>query len=80
VPERPWVYRHQRYSQSPGLATHMDGARLFNASVATGLESAELARGYDSCWIDFTKGLGGFAGAVLCGSTAFIDQAWRIAQ
>jgi threonine aldolase len=63
-----------------GLATHMDGARIFNASVATGVTPADYANGYDSCWIDFTKGLGGFAGAVLAGSDAFINEAWRIAQ
>jgi len=67
-------------SKSFGLATHMDGARLFNACVATGLSPAEVVQGYDSCWIDFTKGLGGFAGAVLCGSRSFVNSAWRIAQ
>jgi threonine aldolase len=63
-----------------GLATHMDGARLFNASVATGVTAADYANDYDSCWIDFTKGLGGFAGAVLAGSDDFINEAWRFAQ
>ena len=63
-----------------GMATHMDGARLMNAVVAAGVPAAEMARGYDSVWLDFTKGLGAPLGAVLCGSTAFIDAAWRWKQ
>jgi threonine aldolase len=63
-----------------GLATHMDGARLMNAAVALGVPAAELTAGYDSVWLDFTKGLGAPLGAVLCGSSDFIDQAWRWKQ
>jgi threonine aldolase len=63
-----------------GLATHMDGARLLNASVATDVAAADMAVGYDSVWLDFTKGLGAPLGAVLCGSAAFIDAAWRWKQ
>ena len=62
------------------LLTHMDGARLLNASVASGVAAKDFTEHYDSCWIDLTKGLGGFAGAVLAGSNNFINQAWRIAQ
>jgi threonine aldolase len=62
------------------LATHMDGARLLNATVATGIAAARMAAGYDSVWLDFTKGLGAPLGAVLCGSTDFIDRAWRWKQ
>ena len=63
-----------------GLATHMDGARLLNATVASGIDPARMVRGYDSVWLDFTKGLGAPLGAVLCGSTDFIDRAWRWKQ
>jgi len=63
-----------------GIATHMDGARLMNAVVAAGVAAADMAAGYDSVWIDFTKGLGAPLGAVLSGSTAFIDRAWRWKQ
>ncbi|MGG5808093.1 threonine aldolase family protein [Falsiroseomonas sp. CW058] len=63
-----------------GLATHMDGARLMNACVAAGVPAAEMAAGYDSVWLDFTKGLGAPLGAVLCGSADFIDEAWRWKQ
>src|SRR6478672_631918 len=41
-----------------GLATHMDGARLFNAAVASGVSVADYAHNYDSVWVDFSKGLG----------------------
>jgi threonine aldolase len=63
-----------------GMATHMDGARLMNAVVATGVPAAAMAAGYDSVWLDFTKGLGAPLGAVLCGSATFIDAAWRWKQ
>jgi threonine aldolase len=63
-----------------GMATMMDGARLMNAVVASGIPAHEMAAGYDSVWLDFTKGLGAPLGAVLAGSAAFIDEAWRWKQ
>ena len=63
-----------------GLSTHMDGARLMNAVVKSGIDAKEWTEGYDSCWIDFTKGLGAPIGAVLAGSSDFIKRAWRIKQ
>lgn len=63
-----------------GLATHMDGARLMNAAVASGVSAKDFAQGYDSVWLDFTKGLGAPIGAVLAGSRNFIDEAWRWKQ
>jgi threonine aldolase len=63
-----------------GLATHLDGARLMNAVVASGVDAAAWARPFDSAWLDFTKGLGAPVGACLAGSTAFIDEAWRWKQ
>jgi threonine aldolase len=63
-----------------GLATHMDGARLMNAVVASGVAARDMVAGCDSVWVDFTKGLGAPLGAVLCGSEAFIDEAWRWKQ
>lgn len=62
------------------LWTHCDGARLFNAVVATGVSACEQASGFDSIWIDFSKGLGAPVGAVLAGSHDFIEQAWRFKQ
>jgi threonine aldolase len=63
-----------------GLATHLDGARLMNAVVASGIPAREYAAPFDSAWIDFTKGLGAPVGAALAGSRAFIDEAWRCKQ
>ncbi len=63
-----------------GLATHMDGARLMNAVVASGRPAREHAAGYDSVWIDFSKGLGCPVGAVMAGSAEFIHEAWRVKQ
>ena len=63
-----------------GLITHMDGARLMNAVVASGVPADRYTQGMDSCWIDFSKGLGAPVGAVLAGSAEFIEQAWRFKQ
>lgn len=63
-----------------GLATHMDGARLMNACVAAGVAPADMAAGWDSVWLDFTKGLGAPLGAVLCGTREFVGEAWRWKQ
>nr|WP_294516121.1 threonine aldolase family protein [uncultured Rhodopila sp.] len=63
-----------------GMKTHMDGARLMNAVIASGVSARDMAAGCDSVWLDFTKGLGAPLGAVLCGSACFIDEAWRWKQ
>jgi len=62
------------------LRTHLDGARLMNAVVASGDEAAAFAAGFDTAWIDFSKGLGAPVGAVLAGSAAMIEEAWRYKQ
>ncbi len=62
------------------LRTHLDGARLMNAVVATGVSAADYSRGFDTAWIDFSKGLGAPLGAVLAGSRELIDEAWRHKQ
>jgi threonine aldolase len=59
------------------LRLHLDGARLFNASVASGTAVGRYARDFDTAWVDFTKGLGAPQGAVLCGSGELIEEAWR---
>src|SRR5213082_1262294 len=63
-----------------GLVTHMDGARLLNATVAAGISAKNMAAGWDSAWIDFLKGLGAPIGGVIAGSRAFIDDVWRWKQ
>jgi threonine aldolase len=63
-----------------GLATHLDGARLMNAVVASGVPAADYASGFTTAWLDFTKGLGAPVGACLAGSAELIDEAWRFKQ
>ena len=50
-------------ARNAGLATHLDGARLMNAVVQSGVPADSWARPFDSCWIDFSKGLGAPVGA-----------------
>lgn len=63
-----------------GLRAHLDGARLLNAVVASGVPAARYAAGFDTAWIDFSKGLGAPIGACLAGSQALIEEAWRHKQ
>jgi threonine aldolase len=56
---------------------HLDGARLFNASVGAGIPAREWARHADSVQICFSKGLGCPLGAVLAGPAEFIARAWE---
>jgi threonine aldolase len=67
-------------ARAGGLVTHMDGARLFNAVVATGTRARAFAAHFDSVWIDLSKGLGAPVGAVLAGSRDFVEEAWRFKQ
>ena len=63
-----------------GLRAHLDGARLMNAVVASGVAARDYAKPFDSAWIDFSKGLGAPVGAALAGSREFIAEAWRLKQ
>src|SRR4051794_2426333 len=67
-------------AQSNGLKTHLDGARLMNAAVASGVRAADYASGFTSAWLDFSKGLGAPVGACLAGSEELIEEAWRFKQ
>jgi threonine aldolase len=62
------------------MRTHMDGARLMNAVVASGVPASQHADGYDTVWVDFTKGLGAGVGACMAASAELIEQAWRYKQ
>ncbi|MCZ6705434.1 MAG: GntG family PLP-dependent aldolase [Bacteroidetes bacterium] len=59
------------------LAFHLDGARLWNASIATGVSEAQYAAPFDSISVCLSKGLGAPIGSVLVGSSEFIVQAHR---
>src|SRR3954453_20113176 len=74
------LYEVAEIGKTNGLATHMDGARLLNACVATGASARDMAMGWDSAWIDFSKGLGAPVGAAIAGSREFIDEVWRWKQ
>ena len=58
-----------------GLPVHLDGARIFNASVACGRSVAELTRKFDSVMFCFSKGLGAPVGSMLVGTQSFIEEA-----
>ncbi len=60
-----------------GLAVHLDGARIMNASVAAGVAPSEWGRLADSVTVCFSKGLGCPLGAVLAGSADVIERAWQ---
>jgi threonine aldolase len=60
-----------------GLARHLDGARLFNAAVASGLPAREITQHFDSVSVCFSKSLGTPAGSALCGSRELIARAHR---
>lgn len=63
--------------KSNGLAFHLDGARLWNATAATGISEAVYAAPFDSVSVCLSKGLGAPVGSVLLGSAAFIKEAHR---
>jgi threonine aldolase len=82
----PMAYLHEAtaLARRHGLATHLDGARLFNAAVAQAGggdpygEARKIAQCFDSVSVCFSKGLGAPIGSALCGSRAFIARAHRI--
>src|ERR1700710_1540984 len=67
-------------ARTNGLATHMDGARLLNACVASGISARDMTAGWDSAWLDFSQGWGAPVGAAIAGTRAFIDDVWRWKQ
>lgn len=64
-------------AKANGLIVHMDGARLLNAVVGSGVRATEMTKHVDTVWLDLSKGLGCPIGGVLAGSKAFINEAWR---
>lgn len=60
-------------AKEASLATHMDGARLLNAAVKSGIDAKQFNAGYSSCWLNFSKGQGAPVGAVLACSEGFIQ-------
>jgi len=67
-----------QWAHEQGLRTHLDGARLLNAVVATGITAARWAQHFDTVGICFSKGLGAPVGSALAGPQAMIDEARRL--
>lgn len=65
-------------ARAQGVPVHLDGARLFNAAVASGRPPAEVCAPVDSVMVAFSKGLSAPAGSVLCGSSDFVERARRV--
>lgn len=65
------------WAKRNSLATHLDGARLFNAVIESGIEVKRWCQGFDSVSVCFSKGLGAPVGSALAGSRDFIRQARR---
>jgi threonine aldolase len=64
-------------AREAGIHTHLDGARLWNASAATGIATDKYAKEFDSVSVCFSKGLGAPVGSVLAGDTEFVKKARR---
>ena len=64
-----------KLARSAGIATHLDGARVFNAAVALGTDVATLTREFDTVMFCLSKGLGAPVGSLLVGSAAHIKRA-----
>ena len=77
-----YVLQATDLAHARGLATHLDGARLFNAAVATGGDARDTARRlaepFDTVSVCFSKGLGAPVGSALCGPKALIERANRV--
>lgn len=72
------VERLCAWARSHGIATHLDGARLWNVHVATGRALADLARPFDSVSVCLSKGLGAPVGSLVAGRKAFVGRAHRV--
>jgi len=72
-----YVEEATRLARSKGLATHLDGARAFNAAIASGASLQEICAPFDTVSICFSKGLGAPVGSVLVGSAELLARAHR---
>jgi len=70
----PWDLDRLRAVEAVGVPVHLDGARLFNAVVATGISAADYAAGATVVWSALTKGLGAPVGSVMAGSAEVVER------
>jgi threonine aldolase len=75
-----WAREIIEKAHERGLKVHLDGARIFNAAVATGRSVKELTEGFDSVMFCLSKGLGAPVGSMLVGSAEFMKEARRFAR
>ncbi len=73
----PIIQQVESVAREAGLSMHLDGARLWNAAVASGSRERDIAACFDSVSVCFSKGLGAPVGSALAGSAPFIDRARR---
>lgn len=73
----PYVDEICDWAHENGMQTHLDGARLFNAAVASGIDLKRLARDFDSASVCFSKGLGAPVGSAVVGSKEFVKRVRR---
>jgi len=78
VAPRPAVDGILALAAERGLPVHLDGARLWNASAAAGVPEREIARGFSSVMVAFSKGLRAPAGSCVLGSADFVREARRV--
>lgn len=78
VYREPQIQAIAGWAAAHGYALHLDGARLWNAAVATGASPAALAAPFDTVWVALSKGLGAPVGSVLAGPEALMEHARRL--
>ncbi len=71
----PLIEEISALARREGIGMHLDGARIWNASVASGIPPAEYARHFDSVSVCFSKGLGAPVGSAIAGTREFIEEA-----
>ncbi len=74
-----YLEKARKFSKAQGLGLHLDGARIFNAAVAQGIEARVIAGHFDTLSVCLSKGLGAPVGSLLCGSRDQVRDArrWR---
>ena len=75
APARDELAAIKAHCKARGAHLHMDGARLWEAAAGYGRTVADIAAGFDSCYVSLYKGIGGLGGAMLAGSRTFIARA-----
>lgn len=74
----PWQREILEVAHGKGIPVHLDGARIFNAAIALGVQARQIAQGCDSVMFCVSKGLGAPVGSLLCGCTGFVREARRV--